>query len=290
MRRRHWADLACVSALALSLTATVASAEGPAIDPTLGIPLPEQPALLLLAEELPPAAQAPVSAEAAPVEPTRQTQTAVAPAAEPGMVTGAVTPSARPEGSLATPELPVAPVAVPDEPVTLDIPQIELPPADPALAAPQAAPVLRSAEPAIAPPDLPKVVVDLPAGTEFAAAIAARAADALALPRLSERERAEILAAYEANGNRPLWIEGRGWSAAGLRLTDRLGRAGEDGLRPTDYPLPVFEASDKGSLAEAPPLQAADADAVAALRHRGALGTGGRRRCRRCARRLQPVP
>ncbi len=251
MRRRHWADLACVSALALSLTATVASAEGPATDPTLGIPLPEQPALLLLPDEQPPVAPAPVGAEAAPLGPTPQPQTAVAPAAEPEMVTGAVTPSARPEGSLATPELPVAPVAVPDEPVTLDIPQIELPPADPALAPPQPAPLLRSAEPAITPPDLPKVVVDLPAGTEYAADVAARATDALALPRLAERERAEILAAYEANGNRPLWIEGRGWSAAGLRLTDRLGRAGEDGLRPTDYPLPAFEASDKGSLAEA---------------------------------------
>ena len=92
--------------------------------------------------------------------------------------------------------------------------------ADPALAAPQAAPMLRKAEPAIAPPELPKVVVDLPAGSEYAADIVARAADALALPRLAERERAEILAAYEANGNRPLWIEGRGWSAAGLRLTE----------------------------------------------------------------------
>ncbi|MGQ3348654.1 MAG: hypothetical protein ACT6UR_21975, partial [Bosea sp. (in: a-proteobacteria)] len=94
MRRRHWADLACVSALALSLTATVASAEGPATDPTLGIPLPEQPALLLLPDEQPPVAPAPVGAEAAPLEPTPQPQTAVAPAAEPEMVTGAVTPSA----------------------------------------------------------------------------------------------------------------------------------------------------------------------------------------------------
>ncbi|MDP3320604.1 MAG: hypothetical protein Q8S58_15885, partial [Bosea sp. (in: a-proteobacteria)] len=195
MRRRHWANLACVSALALSLTATVASAEGPAIDPTLGIPLPEQPALLLHPHEQPPVAQATASAEAAPAENAPQVGTATAPASEPGMVTGAVTPSVRPEGSLATPELPPALVAMPDEPVTLDIPEIELPPVDPALAAPQAAPVLRRAEPVIVPPELPKVVVDLPAGSNYAADIAARAADALALPRLAERERAEILAA-----------------------------------------------------------------------------------------------
>ncbi|MDP3408693.1 L,D-transpeptidase family protein [Bosea sp. (in: a-proteobacteria)] len=253
MRRRHWADLACVSALALALNAPAAFAEGPGvIDPTLGIPLPEQPALLLLDDEKPstnPAATAPAEPDsAAPPD----AQTATLPQAEPGMVTGAVTPSARPETTLMAPEPQLAPVAVPDEPVTLDIPQIDLPPADPALVAPQAAPVLRSAEPAIAPPDLPKVVVDLPAASsDLAAQILARAPEALALPRLGERERAEILAAYEANGHKPLWIDGKGWSAAGLRLTEKLGRAGEDGLRPGDYPLPAFEASDKGSLAEA---------------------------------------
>ncbi|KPH81127.1 hypothetical protein AE618_10410 [Bosea vaviloviae] len=174
------------------------------------------------------------------------------------MVTGTVAPSAQPHGSLAAPELPSTPATTPgvaDEPLTLDIPAIELPPSDPALTPSfktQGAPEpLRSAEPLPAPTEQQKAVVALPPGSEFVADIAARAAEALALPRLAERERAEILAAYQANENRPLWIDGKGWSEAGLRLTARLGRAGEDGLRPTDYPLPAFEASDKGSLAEA---------------------------------------
>lgn len=258
MRRRQWANLACVSALALTLATTTAFAEGTgAIDPTLGIALPEQPALVILDDEKPATekaqATAPSGLEAAP---DTQSETAAIP--EPGMVTGTVAPSAQPHGSLATPELPSIPAATPgvaDEPLTLDIPAIELPPSDPALTPSfktQGAPEpLRSAEPLPAPTEQQKAVVALPPGSEFAADIAARAAEALALPRLAERERAEILAAYQANENRPLWIDGKGWSEAGLRLTARLGRAGEDGLRPTDYPLPAFEASDKGSLAEA---------------------------------------
>lgn len=258
MRRRQWANLACVSALALTLATTTAFAEGTgAIDPTLGIALPEQPALVILDDEKPATekaqATAPSGLEAAP---DTRSETAAIP--EPGMVTGTVAPSARPHGSLATPELPSIPAATPgvaDEPLTLDIPAIELPPSDPALTPSfktQGAPEpLRSAEPLVGPTEQQKAVAALPPGSEFAADIAARAAEALALPRLAERERAEILAAYQANENRPLWIDGKGWSEAGLRLTARLGRAGEDGLRPTDYPLPAFEASDKGSLAEA---------------------------------------
>lgn len=255
MRRRQWANLACVSALALALGAAAALAEG--IDQTLGIPLPEQPALVILDHEKPAATEPQASAQADPGSaPETNSDTASIP--EPGMITGTVTPSARPHGSIVAPELPSTPAATPgvaDDPLTLDIPEIELPPSDPALMPAfktQAAPEpLRSAEPLIAPPDLPKVVVELPAGSGLAADIAARAAEALALPRLAERERADILAAYQANGNRPLWIDGKGWSEAGLRLTAQLGRAAEDGLKPTDYPLPAFEASDKGSLAEA---------------------------------------
>ncbi|MGH6997687.1 MAG: L,D-transpeptidase family protein, partial [Phenylobacterium sp.] len=171
------------------------------------------------------------------------------------MVTGTVAPSAQPQGGLAPLEVPATPATTPgvdlDEPVVLDIPVIDLPPSDPALAPATKPEPLRSAEPVIAPPDLPKVVVELPAGPALAAEIAERAPEALELPRLAERERSEILAAYQAFENRPLWIDGKGWSPAAKLLVAQLSRAGEDGLRPTDYPLPVFEASDKGSLAEA---------------------------------------
>jgi L,D-transpeptidase YcbB len=171
------------------------------------------------------------------------------------IITGTIAPSQKPEG-LATrqPHDATASPGVVDEPVALDIPAIEMPPADPALRPAQSPEPLRQAQPGalqIPPPDLPPVIVTLPAGSEFAADIAARAGEALALPRLAERERAEIVAAYAANQNRPLWIDGRGWSEAGKRLVARLERAGEDALKPTDYALPAFEASDRGSLAEA---------------------------------------
>ena len=202
MRRRQWANLACVSALALALGTTATFAEGTgSTDPTLGIPLPEQPALVILDDEKPATEKARAAAQSgSEAAPDAQSETATIP--EPGMVTGMVAPSAQPHGSLAAPELPSTPAATPgvaDEPVTLDIPEIELPPSDPALIPSfktQSTPEpLRSAEPLIAPPDLPKVVVDLPAGSGFAADIAARATEALALPRLAERERTEILAA-----------------------------------------------------------------------------------------------
>ncbi|RDJ22057.1 murein L,D-transpeptidase [Bosea caraganae] len=151
---------------------------------------------------------------------------------------------------------------VDDGPILLDIPEVELPPADPALVpaarpepAPQPAPEpLRAAqpsEPAIAPPDLPKVIVELPAPGPLVAEITERAAGAVAVPRLSERERGEVLAAYQANGNKPFWIDGKGWSETAKLLVARLERSSEDGLRPTDYALPVFEASDKAGLADA---------------------------------------
>ncbi|KRE09653.1 hypothetical protein ASE63_03715 [Bosea sp. Root381] len=234
MPRRQTAKLACVSALALALGCATASAQGVgATDPTLGIPLPEQPALVL--------------PDAVPSAAAKD---------EPGMVTGAVTPSARPLGNLLEPDAANA-ADEPDEALSLDIPEIELPPIDPVLRpalAPQPLPApapVQAAEPNIPLPEMPALVLDLPPGSELAGEITLRSAEALALPRLAERERGEILAAYEATGNRPLWIKDKGWSEAGRRLVAQIGRAEEDGLRASDYPLPVFEASDKGSLAEA---------------------------------------
>ena len=185
-------------------------------DGELGIQLPEMPVLAL------PQAEA---------------------GSEPGMVTGAVAPSTQPPGGLQAMEVQTDPPA-PD--VVVDVPAVDVPPLDPALKAPT-----QAAEPIVPLPEMPKVVVEAPAGSEFAGEIAARAAQSVDLRRLPSDEQAAIVAAYAANENRPLWIQGKDWSAAGRSLVQRLEKAGEDGLRPTDYPLPEFEASDKGSLAEA---------------------------------------
>ncbi|QEL24227.1 L,D-transpeptidase family protein [Bosea sp. F3-2] len=245
MPPRHWAKLTSASALAIMMGCLPLRAETPVqIDATLGVPLPEQPELKLLDSERTASPPAPIAHSGA--------------ASEPEIVTGTV--------SAGGPRDPAkldatAPVEAEEEPVTLDIPAIEMPATDPALVpaskavepvapAPQTGP-LQSVEPLVPPPEIPKVVVTLPPGLEFAAAVAEHLQDAVAVHRLSERERNEIIAAYQANENKPFWIDGKGWNEAGKRIVAQLGRAGEDGLRPGDYPLPAFEASDKAKLAEA---------------------------------------
>lgn len=212
MRLRHWVGSGSGPALALLLGAAAALAQpAPALDEVLGVPLPEQPALLILDSEKP--AQA-----------------------DPGATTGALAAQEDAPSLASDPARPATTV-----PVVLDIPAIEPLPQDPGLLPP----------PEILPPALPIVVVDLPPPATPAFEIVARMTEGLALARLGEREKKDILDAYQANENRPFWIDGKGWSAAGASLAARIGRAGEDGLRPTDYALPAFEASDKGSLAEA---------------------------------------
>ncbi|KRE00706.1 hypothetical protein ASE61_19795 [Bosea sp. Root670] len=243
MRPRHWAKLTSASALAIILGCLPLRAETPAAtDATLGIPLPEQPELRL--------------SDVAPS--TAPAQAATAPSADAEIVTGTVTTGNRP---LDPARQDAASPLDSEEPLTLDIPAVEMPAADPALTpvvkspepvetAPQSGP-LRTVEPLVPLPEMPKVVVEVPPGSEFAAAVAAALPDALTLRRLGERERNEIVAAYQANENRPFWVGGKGWNEAGKLIATQLGRAAEDGLRPNDYPLPVFEASDKARLAEA---------------------------------------
>jgi len=172
------------------------------------------------------------------------------------IVTGTIAPSQQPPSGLATLEISPSPAGTPgvDDRATLDIPDVEMPAVDPELTPEKPAPSIRATLPveiSVPPPELPPVIVALPAGLDFAAEIVARSDEGLALARLAERERNDIRAAYEANQNRPFWIDGRGWSPAAQTLVTQIGRAGDDGLRPSDYPLPVFEASNRGSLAEA---------------------------------------
>lgn len=232
MRRRRLAE--SVSATALCLALLLAPALAQEGDRNAGLPLPEQPPLVILNGDLEPGPGIP-----SPQEPKPALATAPEAPEHGEIVTGAL--SARPEPA--------------DSDIVLDIPAPEQPPADPVLAKPaasEASPQLAGpVEPQIAPPSLPEVALTLPAGLELSGHILAHAEEALALPRLAARERAEILAAYAANENRPFWIDGKGWSAAGKLVAAQLGRAAEDGLRPADYALPVFEASDKASLAEA---------------------------------------
>ncbi|RXT46178.1 hypothetical protein B6S44_25445 [Bosea sp. Tri-44] len=226
-----------VSATTLGLALLLAPATAQETTGELGIPLPEQPALVIVKRDAEPQRldiPAPVEVTL-DLRPSTDLQSADA-AETKEMVTGAL--STQPDRSL----------------IDLDLPEPEMPPVDPALTKPIEPVQPQLAKPAAPQIDLaplPEVALTLPAGLELSGRIAAQAEIAAALPRLSTRERADIVAAYAANENRPFWIDGKDLSAAGKQIAVRLGHAGEDGLRTGDYLLPVFEANDKDSLAAA---------------------------------------
>jgi murein L,D-transpeptidase YcbB/YkuD len=236
MRLRRLAETVSATTLGLSLLLASATAQEAATE--LGVPLPEQPALVILNSDTgPQKLDIPAPAEVTlDLRPSTDLQSADAAEAK-EIVTGAL--STRPDHG-------------PTE-FELDLPEPEVPPVDPALTKPaEPSPQPQLAKPAqIDLPPLPDVAVTMPSGLELSGRIAAQAEIAAALPRLSARERADIVAAYAANENRPFWIDGKDFNAAGKQIVARLGRAGDDGLRAGDYLLPVFEASDKDSLAAA---------------------------------------
>lgn len=276
MRRRRLAESvsAAVLCLALGLASALARDSGAAVD----LPLPEQPPLLILRGDAdPPRLDIPALPEVVlDLRPSGSPPAELAAGAEPSESREIVT------GTLSAPPRSAEPE------VALDIPSPETPPADPALAdkpaeAPAQPQLAQPVEPRIDPPALPEVALSLPAGLELSSYIAGLAEEAVALPRLARRERADILAAYAANENRPFWIDGKGWGAAARLLVAQLGRAGQDGLRPADYALPVFEASDRESLAEAD----LRLSALAVLYARDARG--GRIDPRRLSKLITPV-
>jgi L,D-transpeptidase YcbB len=236
MRLRRLAET--VSATTLGLSLLLASATAQEATGNIGIALPEQPPLVILNSDTgPQKLDIP-----APPEVTLDLRRSASPLSADAtetreIVTGAL--STRPDNGPAELEL--------------DLPEPEMPPVDPALVKPvEPAPQPQLAKPSqIGLPPLPDVAVTMPPGLELSGRIAAQAEIAAALPRLSARERADIVAAYAVNENRPFWIDGKGLGAAGMQIAAQLGRASDDGLRASDYLLPVFEGSDKDSLAAA---------------------------------------
>jgi murein L,D-transpeptidase YcbB/YkuD len=236
MRLRRLAET--VSATTLGLSLLLASATAQEATGNIGIALPEQPPLVILNSDTGP-------------------QKLDIPA--PPEVTLDLRPSASPLSADATETREIVTGALSTRPdngpaeLELDLPEPEMPPVDPALVKPvEPAPQPQLAKPSqIDLPPLPDVAVTMPPGLELSGRIAAQAEIAAALPRLSARERADIVAAYAVNENRPFWIDGKGLGAAGMQIAAQLGRASDDGLRASDYLLPVFEGSDKDSLAAA---------------------------------------
>ncbi|MGL5361787.1 MAG: L,D-transpeptidase family protein, partial [Bosea sp. (in: a-proteobacteria)] len=90
-----------------------------------------------------------------------------------------------------------------------------------------------------------------PQPSMLAPVLLSRLNDALALPRLAERERREIAAVYAARDGKPLWVDANGWTAPAKQLVATISNAPADGLFARDYPLPAFVLGDDRSLAEA---------------------------------------
>ena len=77
---------------------------------------------------------------------------------------------------------------------------------------------------------------------EIASAISVVLPGAASLPhiaRLQKREWETLSALYTARENAPIWAGGEAVLKRTATLTDRLSRADEDGLNPSDYPLPL---------------------------------------------------
>ena len=128
-----------------------------------------------------------------------------------------------------------------------------------------------AAAPDVSLPDLPPVVVAVPAAESVPAPVTvemkapepelspaqrlaelirerAAAAD-LPLPtRFSARDREGLAAAYVSG--QPLWIMDGAWNPAANAVLDRLSRAAEDGLDAAEYPAPTL-GSSPAELAEA---------------------------------------
>src|SRR4051812_7264210 len=99
----------------------------------------------------------------------------------------------------------------------------------------------------LALPDLP----DAPVAITFNDRIRTALTDQIAKDlddrtlRVPRKDREALAAFYEANGHQPLWVKDGAWTQAATIVTERLKTADEDGLDPTDYPVPVL-ASTKG--------------------------------------------
>jgi murein L,D-transpeptidase YcbB/YkuD len=121
------------------------------------------------------------------------------------------------------------------------------PPAEPApVVLDDVLPAQPPEQPALARPD-PEADRD----AQLAGFIADALPEALRHAWLPERDAREIMAVYEARGHRPLWLSGDGFSPAARRLTDKLARADEEGLRSADYALPRLILPRLADLAKA---------------------------------------
>ncbi|MDR3496290.1 MAG: L,D-transpeptidase family protein [Ancalomicrobiaceae bacterium] len=186
----------------------------------------ELPAASTKPAEMPSVAAAPAPVVAPAPAPVVAAAPAALPAAEPALVARTSAPIAVATAPTAEPAATAAPAPASSDPV------VAVAPAEPAAAPP----------PPVAPVYLGVAASDLSAGLQ--AAIDARLAQKPVEDRHAafdeKKEWAAISAFYAERAYAPLFVDGKGLAAHGLEAIDRLGRAAEDGLEVTDYPVPTL--------------------------------------------------
>jgi L,D-transpeptidase YcbB len=117
------------------------------------------------------------------------------------------------------------PIDAPDLPAVV----VAVPPAEP-----------DSGVAALVVPDLPAAPVAITATDLIRAALAAQLSKDLGdrSLRLPRKEREALTAFYEQAGYKPLWVDADRWAPTAGAVIGRLKAADEDGLDPTDYPIP----------------------------------------------------
>ncbi|AWN51892.1 L,D-transpeptidase family protein [Methylobacterium sp. 17Sr1-1] len=169
-------------------------------------------------------------------------------------VTAVPDPADAPKPASTTEPAPVLPDSAPTQPASL--------PGNPAPA--EAAPAPAEAAAPALPPPAP--------GDPVAEVVAARLADPnfTLIRRLNTKQREAMQAFYALGAFKSVWLTETGWSDAAKAVIARLQAAGEDGLDPLAYPIPLLDPP------HAKPADRAEADlklsAAAVLYARDARG------------------
>jgi murein L,D-transpeptidase YcbB/YkuD len=169
-------------------------------------------------------------------------------------------------------------IALPSPPeVTVSVEPAAAPAVDPAPAVqPVAAAAAEPARPAstldLALPEVPDASVTLTVADRLPALLAARVAEANALPRLGKKEREAVAAFYALGGYRPIWVKDGSWTPAAVAVQATLARAGDEGLDPAAYAVPqiAIDAADPATEAATADLKLSAAAVLYARDARGA--------------------
>jgi hypothetical protein len=86
------------------------------------------------------------------------------------------------------------------------------------------------------------------------------------IAHLQKHEWETLAAFYLARDNAPIWIGGDGVQTRTTSLSDRLARADEDGLNPSDYPLPKISTDPDTAMSRAEAEIMISASAIAYAR------------------------